>query len=189
MTLIIRQQTLQKYIRIFTLFMITVYPSLKSQIQAEELSGLILKGKNGGLADGSEWASDKLKNKINILFYVVPDKQSWVKQLVVRLDSIQYKPELVALTFIINTSATIIPDFILINRVKKKAEENKQISYVLDRNKILVKEWNLFDNDVNVLLLGQSGKVIQKYNGRISAEKADQFIKMVDYLINKGEEQ
>ena len=174
-------------INILTLLLLIWYPFFESKAHSEELPLLTLRGEKGGLADGGEWLSSTLKDKVNLLLYVDPDKQSRVKALVTKLDSIQYSPDLLGLTFILNTEATIIPDFILANRVKKRAKEMKHINYVLDRDKVLVREWNLVDNDVNILLLDNKGIIVEKISGKISTEMAEEIIQKINQLINKGE--
>jgi len=159
----------------------------ETNVYADVFPPLTLKGENGGLCGGKEWNSKVLKDKVNLVLYVDPDKQDWVKPLVMKLDSINYSPDSLGVTFILNTDATIIPDFIIRNRVQEKAKTSTNIAYVLDRKKLLVRQWNLKDDNINILLLDSSGKIIQKHHGQMTRKFINQFITKIDQSIKQGD--
>jgi len=161
--------------------------AIQTKADSTRFPAIVLDGDNGGMADGSKWESISLKNKVNLILYVDPDKQKEIKPLAVKLDSLNYSSDSLNMTFILNTSATIIPNFIIRNRVKKKAKSSDNIIYVLDEEKILVKEWNLIDNDINVLLMDTSGKILVNHHGKMTKEFINGFINQIENLINKGE--
>ena len=172
----------------FSMFLILLgYSLIVSRANADILPPVNLSGNNGGLCGGKEWKSSSLQNKVNLVLYVDPDKQEWMKPLVMKLDSINYSPDSLGVTFILNTDATIIPDFIIRNRVKEKAKTSSNISYVLDRDKLLVRKWDLKDDNINVLLLDASGRIIQKHHGQMTKKFINQFIIKIDQSIKQGD--
>ncbi len=165
---------------------IMVISSTFSRLQAQTILPTIsLSSDDGGLTNGGEWQSSSLKDKVNLLLYVDPDKHSDVKLLVAKLDSINYSPDSLGITFIVNTGATIIPNFIIRNRMKKRAESSPNITYVLDQKKVLVKNWDLIDDNLNILLIDASGKITEKHHGKMTEKFINQFLNNIDNLIKK----
>ncbi len=147
-----------------------------------------IEGDDGGLPNGGIWSSDDLDKKINLVLYVDPDKKGAAEPLVNRLDSLLNSiHDSLSVTFILNTEATIIPNFIIRNRLKKKAEQSPFITYVLDERRTLVKKWNLIDNEINVLIVDKNGAVLFNHSGKMSREYMDKFLNRLDHLFNKGE--
>ncbi len=177
----------RKRLYFLILFILSGYLLLRGNAFADGFSALTLRGEDGGMCGGKEWKSSSLKNKVNLLLYVDPDKQSWVKPLVAMLDSIHFSPDSLGITFVLNTDATIIPDFIIRNRVREKAKASSDIAYVLDRTKMLVRKWKLKDDDINVLLLDASGNLIREHYGAMTKEFINQFITQINQSIKKGE--
>ena len=171
------------------IIIIMALSSSLSLLKAQEtiLPALTLSGDDGGLTNGDEWKSSTLKDKVNLLLYVDPDKHRDVKRLVTKLDSINYTPDSLGITFILNTGATIIPNFLIRNRMKKRAENTPNFTYVLDQEKVLIKKWDLIDNDINILLIDRYGKIIEKHHGKITNEFINQFLNNIDNLIKNGE--
>ena len=170
------------------IFLIMIaYPLMDSKANADVLPTIILNGDNGGLCGGKEWKSSSLQDKVNLVLYVDPDRQSWAKPLVTKLDSLKYSPDSLGITFILNTDATIIPDFIIRNRVRAKAKTSTNMTYVLDRKKMLVRKWNLADDDINVLLMDASGEVVQQHHGEMTGDFITQLLNKIEDSINKGE--
>jgi predicted transcriptional regulator len=155
-------------------------PIIADANDPDTLPIVILSGNDGGYIDGQIWNSDVLKNKINLVLYVDPAKQNLLKPLLARLDSISYSSNLLGTTFILNTAATVIPDFVIRNKVRERAKFSKNTTYVLDRNKVLVKKWRLIDNDINVLLLDKDGKILQKRYGEMNKIVIDQLIDQIN---------
>ena len=176
-----------KYLNILMILIMLVSPLFESEANADVYSPVILSGDNGGLCGGADWKSSSLKGKVNLVLYVDPDKQSWVKPLVVKLDSAHFAPDSLGITFVLNTDATIIPDFLIRNRVQKKAKTSPEIAYVLDRTKMLVRKWKLKDDNINVLLLDASGNIIQKHHGQMSQEFINQFLTKINQSIKQGD--
>jgi predicted transcriptional regulator len=172
---------------VYLFLFITLFAG-KSIAQAEvKLPLVVLKGDSGELAGGGEWSSSSLTGKVNLILYIDPDKQNEIKKLVAKLDSINYSHDVLNITFILNTAATIIPDFIIRSRIKKRAEKVPNTNYVLDFKKILVEKWNLNDNAANVLLTDTKGNVIEHHNGKMDERNIKYFIDKINQLIKKGE--
>jgi len=169
---------------IITILMSFCFSALKSA--AAVLPVVVLSGDKGGLTNGAEWHSSSLKDKINLILYVDPDKKGDAEPLVHKLDSLNYSPDTLNITFILNTAATIIPNFIIHKMIKKKAKKSDTITYVLDERKVLVKKWNLADNEINILLLDADGNILEKHQGNMTTQYLNQFINKIDNLINKG---
>ncbi len=176
-----------KKMKLLLLLTLFAFSFAQDKAIADGLPLLKLSGEKGGLCGGKEWKSSSLKNKVNLLLYVDPDKQSWIKPLVTKLDSLHYSPDSLGITFILNTDATIIPDFIIRSRVREKAKVSSDIAYVLDRTKMLVRKWKLKDDNVNVLLLDKSGNLIQEHHGEMTQVFINQFITKINQSIKQGE--
>ncbi len=153
------------------------------------LPGVSLSGKDGGLHNGNPWNSNVLRDKANLLFYIDPDKQKQVKPLLDRLDAINFSTEKLGSTFILNTSATIIPDFILRHKVAERARADKTVRYVLDLNRVLVEKWQLKDDDINILLFDAGGNLLFKHSGDISPDLIQGLIEKIKTSINTGDVQ
>jgi len=151
------------------------------------LPGVSLSGEDGGLHNGEPWNSSILRDKINLLFYIDPDKQRQVKPLLARLDSLDFSTEKLGSTFILNTSATIIPDFILRHKVAERARKANGTRYVLDLNRVLVDKWHLKDDDINILLFDAGGALLFKHSGDISPDLIQTLIEKIKRSINIGD--
>ncbi len=153
--------------------------------QSTMLPSIALKGENGGTADGKEWNSSNLTGKINLILYVDPGKKESATPLIDKIDSLNYAPDSLGITFIVNTQATFIPDFLIQKMIKSRAEENKNILYVLDQNKVLIKEWKLTEENINVLIIDSSGKTLHRHDGEITEEYINKLISRIDNVLKK----
>ncbi len=149
-------------------------------IQDEVLPFVVLKGEEGGVVTGEEWKSSDLKGKTNLLLYVDPGKKKKATPLIEKIDSLNYSPETLGIHFIVNTRATSIPDFLIRTMIKKRARANKDICYVLDRNRVLVKRWDFTEDHLNILVLDPSGKIQHAYAGEITDEYMNELISIID---------
>ncbi len=166
-----------KQLNLLMFLLLLGYPLIESKAHSDVFSSITLNGDDGGLSYGKEWKSSSLKDEVNLALCVDSDKQNLPKPLVAKLDSNNYSPDSLGVTFILNTIATGIPDFIIRNSVKKNAETSANIAYVPDRKILLVRKWNLIDDDINVLLMNASSKIIQKHYGKMTRDFINQFKK------------
>ena len=137
-----------KQIAILTI-VITLFTTLNARIS--QLDPIELSGKKGEYAKGGAWKSNSMLGKTNVLIYTDPDKFSDLKQFVLDIEKEKIKNNNFDLTFIVNTEATMLPTFAIRSKIKSKAKTSKTINYVLDNDKVLVDEWGLQDNCINIL--------------------------------------
>ncbi len=165
---------------IFAIILLVV--TISNATQDISIRKTILNGNNGGYANGKAWYSDSLKGKTSLILYTDPDKQSWAKALVDRLDKFSFNQDSLRIVFILNTKATIIPNFIIQKKLKHKAEISKKIEYVLDKEKILVKNWNLKDNNLNIIILNRSNEILYNHTGNTTQNDITQIMKILNQL-------
>lgn len=171
------------HITIILLFVLPIITFAQvDSLQEISITKIILKGDNGGYANGKTWNSDSLKGKINLILYTDPDQQKLAQLLVSKLDTLTFSKNRLRITFMLNTAATIIPNFIIRTKLKQKAKVSKNIEYVLDQNKKLVTKWNLKDEDLNVIILDKSDKVLYNHFGNITEND----IKKIMEILNKS---
>ena len=151
------------------------------------LPALVLKGEDGGTATGEEWNSANLIGKTNLILYVDTGKRQQATPLVNRIDALSYSPDTLGVSFVINTSATSIPSFMIRMMVKQREKANSKIRYVLDKKEVFIRDWDFTDEYVNVLILDPWGKVLHRYAGEITEEYIDEVISIIESnLKNKG---
>ena len=141
-----------------------------------------IEGENGGRIDGTPWESSMLKGKIYTLFYVDPDERDLNNPLADALKAKKFDRNKVNSVAIINLAATWLPNIVLEAKLKEKQKKFPHTIYVKDKKKILVKEWNLADDNSDVLIFDKKGKLIYKKFGKVS----DNEIKDVIALIEKN---
>ncbi len=151
-----------------------------TQAQETTLPAVVLKGADGGTATGEEWKSIDLTGKPQLILYVDPGKKKKATPLIDRIDSLSYSADILGIHFIINTKATPVPDVLIRLLIKRRARINTNIQYVLDRNKVLITNWEFTEENLNILLLDPSGIILHKYAGEITKEYIDTLIKIID---------
>lgn len=162
--------------------------SLNAQIEIDkELPNLILDGEKGSNINGNEWKSSDLKNKLNLVFYVAPNQQEDVEPLLNKIDSAGYSHEHIKITLIINTKATWIPNGIIEGKVKGRAKEDTTKSYVLDKYEVLLKGWNLSEDNPNMIVVDASGKVIFFFNEELNDDINNKLLTIIEGEIKKEE--
>ncbi len=155
--------------------------------QGTVLPAVVLKGDDGGTATGEEWNSSHLLGKTNLILYVDTGKRQQAMPLVERIDELSYPPDLLGVSFVINTSATSAPSFMIRMLLKQREKANSKIRYVLDKKEVLIKVWDFTDEYVNVLIVDPTGQVKHRYAGEITEEYVDQVIGILESgLKNRG---
>ena len=144
------------------------------------LPPVVLKEADGGTAAGEAWKSIDLKGKTQLILYVDPGKKKKAAPLIEKIDSLNYSTDRLGINFIVNTRATSVPDVLIRLMIKRRAEANKNIQYILDRNEILIKNWGFTDENLNILVLDTSGNVLHRYAGEITEEYIDRLINEID---------
>lgn len=155
-------------------------PPMETAEQDTKLPAVVLKGEDGGTATGEEWNSANLLGKTNLVLYVDTGKRQQAMPLINRIDELSYSPDTLGVSFVINTSATSIPSFMIRMMIKQREKANSKIRYVLDKKEVLIRDWDFTDEYVNVLILDPTGKVLHRYAGEITEEYIDQVICIID---------
>ena len=139
-----------------------------------------LSGDDGGKIDGSAWSSSMLKGKIYTLFYVDPDERNLNNPLANALKARKFDRKKVNSVAIINLAATWLPNMILEGKLKEKQKKFPHTIYVKDKKKVLVKKWNLADDNSDILIFNQKGKLIYKKFGEVSASEIKKVIALIE---------
>jgi len=142
---------------------------------------VVLSGENGGYISGGAWSSSSLKGKLHLLLYADPDKRKAMSNVLSFIKNNHFKNRLKTVA-IINMKATWLPNFAIEKKLRSKQKELKNVVYVEDKNKYLVRKWGLKDNDTNIILFDKRGKVLYKHSGDISSEE----LKKLYYIIRKN---
>ncbi|NOG97901.1 MAG: hypothetical protein HND52_08055 [Ignavibacteriae bacterium] len=174
-------------------FMIVSLTVIKSQTLVEldkTPTPVILKDDLGSRINGEAWDSNILKDKINLILYVAPSQQDVIEPLLEKVNEQNYPKELFETTLILNTSATWIPNSIIEGKVESKAEEDSSITYVLDKEEVLLEQWNLSEDYPNIILVDDNGKVSfiskEEFNEKIEGELLHQIELEIEMNDNKG---
>ncbi len=143
-------------------------------------SSIALDGDNGGKTNGSAWNSKMLKGKVHILFYVDPDERKLNEPLTQALKKRHFDRKKYASVAMINLAATWLPNAILESKLKAKQKEFPDTIYVKDKKKVLVKQWNLADDNSDVLIFNKSGKLIYKKFGKLSSSEIKDVLALIE---------
>jgi len=142
-----------------------------------------IEGKDGGKLDGSAWHSSMLKGKIYTVFYVDPDERDLNNPLADALKARKFDRKKVNSVAIINLAATWIPNVILESLLKKKQKKFPDTIYVKDKKKVLVTKWDLADDNSDILIFDQKGKLIYKKFGKVSDKEIKEVISLIEKTI------
>ena len=137
-------------------------------------------GKNGGKVDGSSWESSMLTGKIHTLFYVDPDKRDLNNPLADALKARKFDRAKVNSVAIINLAATWLPNVFIEAKLKEKQKKFPHTVYVKDKKKVLVKEWGLEDDNSDILIFDQKGRLIYKKFGKVSDDEIKNVIALIE---------
>ena len=141
-----------------------------------------LKGDLGGRLDGSPWSSKELTGKVHVLFYVDPDEKDLNNDTSEALRLENFPRDQYQSYAIINMDATWKPNFFISSALEEKQKKYPNAIYVRDYDKILVKEWDLADDNSDVLVFDKDGKLIFMKAGKLTPED----IKKLTGLIRKN---
>jgi len=141
---------------------------------------VVIEGKNGGEVKGNAWDSSMLKGKIYVLFYVDPDKKDLNKRLSQTLKAKNYPRDKVNSIAMVNLKATWLPNIVLESLLKSKQKEFPDTLFVKDKQKVMVKKWNLEDDNSDILVFNQQGKLIYKKFGKVSKKEIAKIIALIE---------
>jgi len=165
--------------KIFLLFLILAVSSMAIEVGAVP-KAVTLDDENGGKVDGSAWNSSMLKGKIYTVFYVDPDKRDLNNPLADAIKAKQFDRSKVNSVAIINLAATWLPNVFIESKLKEKQKKFPHTIYVKDKKKVLVKEWALADDNSNILIFDQKGRLIYKNFGKVSDDEIKEIIALIE---------
>ena len=143
-------------------------------------SNVVIDGENGGNVNGKAWNPSMLKGKIYTVFYVDPDEKDLNNPLANALKARKFDRKKVNSVAIINLAATWLPNIVIEAKLKNKQKKFPNTVYVKDKKKILVKEWNLADDNSDILIFNQKGELIYKKFGEVSASEIKKLIALIE---------
>jgi len=141
---------------------------------------VLLSGENGGKVDGTNWSSSMLKEKVHILFYVDPDERKLNEPLTQALKDRHFDRSKYASVAMINLAASWLPNAILESKLKAKQKEFPDTIYVKDKKKVLVKKWQLADDNSDILVFDKKGKLIYKKFGKLSPVEIQKVLTLIE---------
>jgi len=139
-----------------------------------------ISGENGGRTDGTAWSSAMLKNKVHVFFYVDPDEKDLNEPLTQALKKRHFDRKKFASVAVVNLAATWKPNVIIEALLKKKQKEFPDTVYVKDKKSVLVKKWDLADNNSDVLVFDKKGKLLFKKFGKLSDQEIEKVISLIE---------
>ena len=141
---------------------------------------VVLKDDLGGRLDGTQWSSDELvSGKVIVLFYVDPDESELNNHVSDALKAENYPKEKYGSIGMANMAATWLPNFAINIKLKSKQEQYKSTVYVKDLEKILVKKWDLSDDNSDVVVFGKGGRVLFSVDGKFTDAQVKEIVKVV----------
>jgi len=144
-----------------------------------------LKGDLGGRLDGSPWSSKELTGKVHVVFYVDPDEKDLNNDTSEALRLENFPKDQYQSYAMINMDATWLPNFAISSALEEKQKKYPNAIYVRDYDKVLVKEWNLADDNSDVLAFDKNGKLIFMKAGKLSPQDIKKLIALIRENLNQ----
>lgn len=156
--------------------------NIKSPIPSLEINS-----KSGGSLNGSKWSSQSLEGKQNIVLYTTLKNRTEVHKILHRIDSLDQLYQLPKTTLIFNIAEIHIPVFLVKKMISVKRDDfSITIEYVIDKNKLGIKKWNLKDDSTNVLILNKNNELIFYSNKKITDSYLDSFQRKLMSTLKKS---
>lgn len=155
--------------------------NLSALTVGEVPKNIVIDKDNGGLVKGGAWNSNMLKDKVYVLFYVDPDEKDVNEEFSQALKAKEYRKKGdFGSVAVINMAATWKPNFAIEAILKGKQKEFPKTIYVKDKEKILVKEWELGDDASNILIFDKTGKVLFYKSGKMNEEDSKKAFAIIE---------
>ncbi|RLA71387.1 MAG: transcriptional regulator [Epsilonproteobacteria bacterium] len=138
-----------------------------------------LEGDNGGKLDGSAFSSHTLRDKVHVIFYVDPDEKDLNNPLSDALKAEAFDRSKYGSVAIINMDATWLPNFAIASSLEEKQEKFPDTLYVKDLQKVLVEQWDIADDNSDIIILDKNGNVLYVYEGKLDEEQISTVIALV----------
>ncbi len=139
-----------------------------------------IEGDNGGLVAGGAWNSSMLQGgKVHVIFYVDPDEKDVNEDFADALKSVKFDHDKFQTIAIVNMAATWKPNMIIAAILKSKQKKFPEALYVKDKKKILVKMWDLQDDNSDILVFDKSGKLLYTKAGKLDKTEIQKVISLI----------
>ena len=151
----------------------------------QEVPNVTISGDDGGTLAEKAWKAHSMKGKVIAFFYVDPDVKDLNDALGVRLKAEKLDKEIFQTVAVINLAATWMPNALIEIALKEKQKQFPNVLYVKDKSKLLVKKWDLEDDNSDVIILDKNGKCIYKHFGKLTEKENDKVIALIKNTLNK----
>jgi predicted transcriptional regulator len=165
------------------LFLIYTHSHFAKQLSiGDKLPPTQLAKESGGRLDGSPWnLSDTIaQKKVTVIFYVDPDVKDRNEAISEQLSKRNFSKDKVQYLAIINMAATWLPNFAIASSLKKKQRKYPNTLYLKDFTKHIVKTWMIPDDENNIMILDQEGKLIYSHFGAVKKDNISSVIKLIE---------
>ena len=141
---------------------------------------ITLQDSKGGLVNGEVWSSSILTQRVNVLFYVDPDEKDMNQNFKNILREKNIEKDKLKVSVVVNLSATWIPNFALEQALDEAQKEDKMVTFIKDKKRILVQEWELQDEASTILIFDKEGKLIYQNIGELSSSEIEKVMKLIE---------
>jgi uncharacterized protein len=163
------------------LFVMIFGCSLDALMVGETPKNVVLSGDNGGLVkDGSEWSSSSLKDKVLVMFYVDPDEKDLNEPFADALKAKKFDREKFGSVAVINMAASWKPNFAIQMALEAKQKKFPHTLYVKDMNSIVVKEWEVADDNSDILIFSKTGELLFNKDGKLNDQEIEEALKIIE---------
>lgn len=142
--------------------------------------GVEISGQDGGNLDGTAWHSSMLKDKVYVLFYVDPDEKDLNDAFASALKSRKLDKSKARTIAIVNLQASWLPDMLIESKLKEKQKRFPNAMYVKDKKRVLIKKWDLADDNSDILIFDKEGKLVYKKFGKMSEKDINKAIVIIE---------
>ncbi len=151
-----------------------------------KLPHIILDGSDGSYVQGGAWDSSMLDGKTTMLMYVDPDEKSKGEIFKPNIEAFERDLDFskFQIVVILNLSATWKPNALIEKLLENKMTDYPKRIYVMDKNSVLVKKWNMVDDEYNTLVLDSQTKVLFSHSGKWNKNDMKNIDKIIRDNIN-----
>jgi len=152
---------------------------LNAVTMGKKVPEVTISGEDGGTLNEKAWKTRSMQGKVIAFFYVDPDVKDLNDALGVRLKAEKLDKSKFQTVAVINLAATWMPNALIELALKEKQKQFPDVVYVKDKHKLLVKKWNLEDDNSDVIIFDKNGKCIYKHFGKLSDKENDKVVALI----------
>lgn len=149
------------------------------------LPNLSLSGKEGGKVSGGAWNSQDIQGKVQMLIYVDPDNKDLNTPFEEAVQKGNFPAKKWASTAIVNLEATWIPNALIQSSLEEKQKKFPRTTYVMDKEKALVKKAGFPDDNYYVVLVDHTGKVLTSHTGKLQNSDIAKFVDIAKNAVSQ----